>query len=505
MLLTALAQLRLAASLALGIPFAPWAFDRLIDGALATLREFGSIGPEGAEVLSGPALDQETRRAIQTRRFRAQAVRAARETAYYGRLFANLGQDPARLRHEDIARLPLTPKAALRADPDAFVRRGSTPVLRSLTTGTTGPPTAVAFSADELRTMVALSALGFLFQHALAPEDIVQISTSSRAVLGNLGLAGACARIGATCYQAGQVEPARALALLAEGRRVPGKKRRTSVLSAYPSYLGELVECGLRLGYRPADFGLERVLVGGAVVTAGLLARARRLFGDAAFVESHGMTEMLPMGGQVCSHGHLHFEVAHGLLEVRALETGAPAAPGEAGTLVVTPFPPFRETTLLLRYDTEDVARPLAGPLACSLRTLPATTTLLGKRRLAVRHDGGWTYPRDVLEALEAVEAVPLPARCGFRAVPGGVAVEVVAREDTPAARRAIAARLAARGVPLRELHLVRQPRQLRRPLPLRCDLRETSFGPAPPAHAADRRTAADLMTDGRHAAAAGG
>jgi hypothetical protein len=172
---------------------------------------------------------------------------------------------------------------------------------------------------------------------------------------------------------------------------------------------------------------------------------------------------------------------------------------------VVTPFPPFRETTLLLRYDTEDVARPLAGPLACSLRTLPATTTLLGKRRLAVRHDGGWTYPRDVLEALEAVEAVPLPARCGFRAVPGGVAVEVVAREDTPAARRAIAARLAARGVPLRELHLVRQPRQLRRPLPLRCDLRETSFGPAPPAHAADRRTAADLMTDGRHAAAAGG
>jgi hypothetical protein len=54
----------------------------------------------------------------------------------------------------------------------------------------------------------------------------------------------------------------------------------------------------------------------------------------------------------------------------------------------------------------------LDGPLACTLRTQPATSDLLGKRRLAVRHDAGWTFPRQVLEALEALEAVPLPARC---------------------------------------------------------------------------------------------
>ncbi|HET8682848.1 MAG TPA: AMP-binding protein, partial [Micromonosporaceae bacterium] len=464
-----------------------WALDRLVAAARETQREFGTIGADGDPLLGGPALDDETRRELHLRRFRQQATRAARETAYYGRLFAHLSLDPARLRYDDIQHLPPTPKAALRADPDAFVRRTARPQLRCLTTGTTGSPTGVYFSAAELHAMVALSALGFLLHRQIEPTDVVHLGTSAGATLGNLGLAGACARIGALADPAGLVEPARTLALLAEPRRLAGKKPRASILSTYPSYLGQLVECGLRLGYRPADFGLERIFLGGELATAGLLRRCRALFGAVECVESYAMTETLPFGGARCEGGHLHFEASHGLLEVRDPETGAPARAGEAGTLVATPLPPYRETTLLLRYDTEDVVRPLAGPLGCGLRTLTATTNLLGKLPLAVRHADGWTFPRDVAEALEAVEAVPLPARYGFRAVPGGVAVEVVARHDGAAARRAIAAALEGRGVPLRALRVVAEPNELQRPVPLRCDLRETGFGtPARAAAPAD-------------------
>jgi hypothetical protein len=103
---------------------------------------------------------------------------------------------------------------------------------------------------------------------------------------------------------------------------------------------------------------------------------------------------------------------------------------------------------------------------------------LQGKLRLGIRHDQGWTFPRDVLEALEAVAEVPLPARCGFWAAPGGVAVEVVAQPDAPGLRRAIERSLEERGVPLQELHLVDDRSRLRRPLPLRCDLREAVFHP---------------------------
>ena len=88
-------------------------------------------------------------------------------------------------------------------------------------------------------------------------SDIVQLSTSSRATLGNTCFAGACARIGALVHLAGLVEPLRTLALLAEERSIPGKKPKVSYMSIYASYLGELVECGLQHGYGPDDFGLE--------------------------------------------------------------------------------------------------------------------------------------------------------------------------------------------------------------------------------------------------------
>jgi phenylacetate-CoA ligase len=189
------------------------------------------------------------------------------------------------------------------------------------------------------------------------------------------------------------------------------------------------------------------------------------------------MTEPWPLGGTLCPAGHLHFEPSHGLVETLAIETGAPAHPGEPATLVLTPFSPFRETTLLLRYDTEDMIRLLDGPLDCTMRHLPATGNILGKLRLAAHHDDGWIFPRDVLEALEAVDDVPLPARCGFWAVPGGVVVEVAVERDTPHIRHTIERSLEKHGVPVRELRLVEEASKLRRPLPLRCDLRELSFG----------------------------
>src|SRR6266571_7086812 len=159
-----------------------------------------------------------------------------------------------------------------------------------------------------MRVYFALEAISALFSGDLEPEDIVQISTSSRGTLGNVCLAGACAHLGAMVYLAGVTEPTLALGLLAQKHHVVGKKPQTSVLYTYPSYLGELVERGLALGYRPTDFGLERVSVGGEVATRGLLDRARTLFGPVQFIGGYAMTEIWPFSGRQCEQGHLHFE-----------------------------------------------------------------------------------------------------------------------------------------------------------------------------------------------------
>ena len=476
MVVTGLAQLRFAASLVLGKRFSLWALEQLIAALQDTYREFGTLGNESVEHLYGPALDESDRQAVHLRRFRTQAVRAAQETVYYQRLFAALAVDPAQLTYPQLTRLPFTSKQALREAPNAFVCATAQPAFCTTTTGTTGQPTNICFSAHEMQTYVALSALGLLARGEVQPADIVQLSTSSRATLGNSCFARACERIGAMWYQTGLVDPAQALALLAQRHTLPGKKPQTSYLNTYASYLGQLVEYGLAAGYCPADFGLERISVGGEVVTAGLKVRCQQLFGPVAFTEGYAMTETRPVGGTCCEQGHLHFEVSQALLELINPDTLVPALAGEVAMLVITPLPPYRTTTLVLRYQTEDLVRALAGPLTCTLHQLPATSNLLGKHRLSVRHETGWTCPRDVLEALEAIADVPLPARFGYWAVPNGVAVEVVVRADTAGVRRQVETALGNQGVPVQELRLVLDPGQLHRPFPLRCDLRELTF-----------------------------
>ena len=319
MLETALAQLQFGGSLLFARPFNLRALDRLVEGLLATRREFGALERPAAEMVNGPALDANSRREMQIRRFRDQAKRAAHGTAFYAELFRRHGLDPQRLDWADVARIPPTTKEMMCAGGDAFVCRGSRPSFCAMTTGTTGKPAAIWFSEHEMNTYMGLAAMSLLATGAAGPEDIVQYSTSARALLGNSCGMGAYTRIGAGVYQTGIVEPEVALARLAETRRLDGKRARASIMQTYPSYLGRLVETGLRLGYRSHDFGLHTILLGGEIVTGGCKARSRALFGDVRFEEAYGMTEPWPCGSPVCDQGHLHYEPLQGLREVLRL------------------------------------------------------------------------------------------------------------------------------------------------------------------------------------------
>ena len=326
-----------------------------------------------------------------------------------------------------------------------------------------------------MRLYSALQAVHALVGDEMRPGDLLQLSTAARGLLGNLCTIGACAHIGATVFQTGIVGPEYALAELAAPHVVGGKVARVTSLGTYPSYLGALVETGLAHGYSLADFGLRDITLGGEIVSAGVQRRCRQLFGDVKVTQGFGMTEIWPLSGRLCEEGHLHWEWSQGLVEVVHPESGAPVADGEFGVIAATPFMPFRETTLLLRYNTEDTVYAVHHP-ACSLKHLPATSNVQGKLRLCVRHAQGWTTPRDILEVTEGCDEIPLPGRCGLWPQDVGVAVACLVPRPTPELHGSLAAALTARGVPLRELHLVTRADELRNPLPLRGDLREITF-----------------------------
>ena len=71
MLETGFAQIRFAASILFGTRFSLRSLDQLIASLQATQREFGFLRSEGRDLLVSPQLDEETRRAMQLRRFRS--------------------------------------------------------------------------------------------------------------------------------------------------------------------------------------------------------------------------------------------------------------------------------------------------------------------------------------------------------------------------------------------------------------------------------------------------
>jgi phenylacetate-coenzyme A ligase PaaK-like adenylate-forming protein len=474
------AEASMTASNVLGMPFNQEALDCILQALVDARGGNGVIKPDGSDLLQGLKLDPLTRKTVSLRRLRMATAKAASETPYYGELFNRLGLDAAHLTWEDYPKIPLTSKETVRDHPFDFICRNAQVDFLTTTTGTTGRPTNIGFSSQENQVFMKLCAIFNIMIGDFLPEDIFLQSASSRAMLGNLTAIGCIQLCGTTYIHGGQINPEMTLQLLTQKYHLPGKKDHVTIFGLYPSYLGEVIECGLRLGYKPSDFGLRRFDVGGEIATQSLKKRAEQLFGLVSFFDSYGMTEIWGAGGDYCSQGHMHYG-SSGIWEFINPETGQPAGYGEPAKLVVTVLPPYRETTLLLRFDTQDMVRMLPGPVECEAKDLPVSSPVMGKQALSVQHGQGWTFPREVMEALEGVDAVPLPARFGFWSTPGGVAVEVLVRSVSDEIRKAVAASLEAQNVPLDELILVESRDQLRKPFPLRCDLKEIAFSTVVP------------------------
>ncbi|WP_439947968.1 phenylacetate--CoA ligase family protein [Streptomyces sp. BBFR109] len=478
---TALSQLRYGMSILLNRRIRPQDLERIARDLVATLGEFGAPGADSALLLGQAAgIDPEVRRTVTRRSLRATARTAARHTAYYRRLFGGLGLDPDALDPDDgtWARVPVTPKQALRGLPGAFVSTAARPALMALTTGTSGTPTAVWYSRAELDTTLALSTISAVLGMGLRPHHTLAYAGCSRATLPLLNAEESTTRVGASFVQFGTLEPALALDRLAAPLGLPGKAPQITHLSTAASYLAALVHRAERDGWRPADFGLESIGVGGEVLSRPLRERAEAVFG-ARVTTSYLMTETLPSGGTPCAQGHLHHTTEFGHLEVLDPRTWEPTPPGGTGVVVHTPYVPYRECTLLLRYATGDLVRLPAAAPDCELAHLPATSEILGR----------WTGPlsaavttRDLLDLVEAEPEVPLPARYALTERPdGGAELHLLVRALPARALRArLEERIAAAGLPLTGLVLYDDRTALPPTAPLRADLCEHTFETAP-------------------------
>jgi len=412
---TGIRQFRLALGMVQGRRLDPRNVARLVDDVLATLAEFGEPGADAAELIDGPMTNPEDRLEIANRSLRRTARRLAAQSPFYARRFTSAHTDLAKLDVAGLRAIPVTVKADLIGQPGDFRCTDVPAYLATRTTGTTGRPAEVWLSRYEMELWPALGALASVLRGELLPGDVMQVNISSRGTVAMHLSAAACRLAGAGCRPLGIVPPEAALDSLTEGG--------ATILLTCASYLAELVTAARRGGLGAGDFRLRRIVVGGEVLSAGLARAAAQMFGVPLVEDPYSMTEVVPVTGRACSQAHQHHDLNLGLTELLDLDTGEPAAPGALGTLVITPYFPYRDCTPVFRYDTRDVARCLPGtPLRCELAGIPATSQILGKADQLMRIPGGEVVtPRQLIEAIESLPAEPWPAR--YRACVGEDAV----------------------------------------------------------------------------------
>jgi phenylacetate-CoA ligase len=410
---TGIRQLRMAIGMLSGRRLAARNIVRLVDDALATIAEFGEPGADAQQVLGGPLADPAERLEFANRSLRRTARRLATASPFYARRLNAANTEPGRLDVAGLQAVPVTTKQDLIDRPDDFLCTDVHGYLTTRTTGTTGRPAEIWMSRYEMDLWPALGALSSVLRDELRPGDIMQVNISSRATAAMHLTAATCRLARTGCDLLGVVSPDEALDSLGHSG--------ATLLSTYPSYLAELVTAARRRGLGPGDFRLRRVNVGGEVLSPSVARAACQTLGVPRIEDTFSMTEVIPLTGRTCSQAHLHTDLNTSLTELLDLRTGEPAAPGALGTLVITPYFPYRDCMPVFRYDTRDIVRRLPDEaLSCELAGIPATSQVLGKAGHLLQLGGDDVItPRQLIDAIEALPTAPWPAR--YRAdVQGG-------------------------------------------------------------------------------------
>jgi phenylacetate-CoA ligase len=279
---------------------------------------------------------------------------------YYRAKMDDAGVRPSDIRSlDDLRLLPFTTKKdfhltypfGMFAVPPAELTR-----IHS-SSGTTGKPTVVGYTAKDLDTWVEL-VTRMVTAAGVTERDIAQISFGYGMFTGGFGLHYGLERAGATVVPVSSGNTERQLMFMVDFK--------TTALIATPSYAAYLAEqvanAGLRLG---EEVVLKWGLFGAEPWTEGMRQRIQSSLGLSA-TDNYGLSEIGGPGfsGECCiAKEGMHISEDLYIWEVIDPITEEPVAEGETGELVVTPL--WKEALPLIRYRTRDLTAVSTAPCAC--------------------------------------------------------------------------------------------------------------------------------------------
>jgi phenylacetate-CoA ligase len=340
-------------------------------------------------------LPREQLEALQVRRLRDTVARVA-HVPFYAEALAKAKVGPDDLRTVgDIRRLPITTKEDLRLHyPLGFLAVPREKVARIHgSSGTTGKPTFVAYTAEDLNTWANLCAR-FLVAGGLRPEHTVQIAFGYGLFTGGFGLHYGVEKVGSAIVPAASGNTHRQIMLM--------RDLNAEVLVCTPSYALNIADVARQEGLDPAELPLKFAHFGGEPWTEDMRIEIERSMGLLAF-NNYGLSEVIGPGvsGECVARTGMHIQEDHFLVECLDPDTLEPVEEGKPGELVFTAL--TKQAFPLLRYRTRDIACLDSTPCPCG-RTTVRMGRVVGRTDDMLIIRGVNVFPSQIEEALLRVE-----------------------------------------------------------------------------------------------------
>ncbi|MBA4287313.1 MAG: phenylacetate--CoA ligase [Xanthomonadaceae bacterium] len=305
--------------------------------------------------------------ALQLERLRATLHHAYANVAHYRARFDAAGVHPDDLRQlSDLAKFPFTTKSVLRDHyPFGLFAVPREQVVRiHASSGTTGKPTVVGYTKQDIDTWAGLVARSIRAAGG-GPGDIIHIAYGYGLFTGGMGAHYGAEKLGCTVIPMSGGQTEKQVQLIHDFK--------PDLIMVTPSYMLNLIEEFQRQGLDPAASSL-RAGIFGAEPWTNAMRREIESRADIDAVDIYGLSEVMGPGvasecieskdGPVIWEDHFYPEIVDPL-------TGEPVADGEPGELVFTSL--TKQALPIIRYRTRDLTR-LLPPTARSMRRMDKIT-----------------------------------------------------------------------------------------------------------------------------------
>lgn len=301
--------------------------------------------------------------ALQLTRLRATLQRAYDNVPHYRKAFDAKGVHPNDLKSlADLSKFPFTVKSDLRDNyPFGMFAVPRTQVARiHASSGTTGKPTVVGYTLNDIDTWAGLVARSIRAAGG-RPGDMVHVSYGYGLFTGGLGAHYGAERAGCTVIPMSGGQTEKQVQIIQDFK--------PDIIMVTPSYMQVIIEQFERQGLDAKDSSLKIGIFGAEPWTEAMRRDIEAKAGIDA-VDIYGLSEV--MGPGVASEcveskdGPVIWE-DHFYPEIIDPETGELKADGEEGELVFTSL--SKEAMPIIRYRTRDLTR-LLPPTSRSFRRM---------------------------------------------------------------------------------------------------------------------------------------